>query len=329
VKISAPGKLVIAGEYAVLEGHPALVTAVDRRAVLDVNDADQLCLARGGETPQIPIPLARAREVAGLELLVAVADEIERRGWPLPPVAARLDTDAFFEKGGDKLGLGSSAAGAVCLSALFLSEHLSVPVGGLDPRALFELALEAHRRFNRGGSGVDLAASTWGGTFVFRREGERVGVTPTKLVPDGIELLAVHTGKAQKTTGFLKATSTLKAREPGRYHDLLHEIAEAARAVIDAWAPAELLEGFRRSRLAMAALGEAAVISIVSPLHEEIARVARSFEAEAKPSGAGGGDFALVATRVGQRKELMTALSQAGFKTIDLGFGATGVRADG
>jgi phosphomevalonate kinase len=33
---SAPGKLVLAGEYAVLDGAPAIVMAVDRRAVVSV-----------------------------------------------------------------------------------------------------------------------------------------------------------------------------------------------------------------------------------------------------------------------------------------------------
>nr|MBA3501924.1 hypothetical protein [Deltaproteobacteria bacterium] len=30
---TAPGKLILTGEYAVLDGAPAIVTAVDRRAV--------------------------------------------------------------------------------------------------------------------------------------------------------------------------------------------------------------------------------------------------------------------------------------------------------
>ena len=49
-------------------------------------------------------------------------------------------------------------------------------------------------------------------------------------------------------------------------------------------------------------------------------------EAKGKITDLLSGDFALVASPTGQRRELMTALSQAGFKTLDLGFGADGVR---
>jgi len=38
VKVVAPGKLVLTGAYAVLEGAPAIVAAVDRRAVADTAD---------------------------------------------------------------------------------------------------------------------------------------------------------------------------------------------------------------------------------------------------------------------------------------------------
>ncbi|MDH3305214.1 MAG: hypothetical protein OEM92_08415, partial [Gammaproteobacteria bacterium] len=37
---SAPGKLVLCGEYAVLDGAPAVCMAVDRRATVTVTDAD-------------------------------------------------------------------------------------------------------------------------------------------------------------------------------------------------------------------------------------------------------------------------------------------------
>ena len=36
-RVRAPGKLMLAGEYAVLYGHPALVMAVDRHAVADAH----------------------------------------------------------------------------------------------------------------------------------------------------------------------------------------------------------------------------------------------------------------------------------------------------
>ncbi len=41
IEASAPGKLVLSGEYAVLAGAPALVAAVDRRVTCTLSSRDQ------------------------------------------------------------------------------------------------------------------------------------------------------------------------------------------------------------------------------------------------------------------------------------------------
>ena len=41
IEASAPGKLVLSGEYAVLSGGPALVAAVDRRVTCTLSSREQ------------------------------------------------------------------------------------------------------------------------------------------------------------------------------------------------------------------------------------------------------------------------------------------------
>src|SRR3954451_15232031 len=139
---TAPGKLILTGEYAVLGGAPAIVVAVDRRAV-----------ARRNSTPRGSSPF-----------LLAVADEIaQRRGGSDPAARAALeisvDSTAFYDKI-TKLGLGSSAAVTVAATALAL--------GTADPQEVLSVALAAHARAQgpRGarGSGADIAAAVHGGT---------------------------------------------------------------------------------------------------------------------------------------------------------------------
>ena len=89
---TAPGKLILTGEYAVLDGAPAIVIAVDRRAI-----------ARRNAIPRGSSPF-----------LIAVAEEIAaRRGAADPAARAALeisvDSTAFYNRA-QKLGLGSSAA---------------------------------------------------------------------------------------------------------------------------------------------------------------------------------------------------------------------------
>jgi len=131
---SAPGKLILTGEYAVLDGAPAIVIAVDRRAV-----------ARSGVSPRGSSPF-----------LLAVADEIAaRRGAGDPAAHAALaisvDSTAFYDASTPgplaavqlgaartKLGLGSSAAVTVAATALAL--------GTADRHDILEIALAAHAR---------------------------------------------------------------------------------------------------------------------------------------------------------------------------------------
>ena len=89
---SAPGKLLIAGEYAVLEGAPALVAAINRRA-----RAEMRASGEARTEPVSPLHLA----IGGT--LGSDTSELER---------LHLDTRALF-LGQRKLGLGSSAAACV------------------------------------------------------------------------------------------------------------------------------------------------------------------------------------------------------------------------
>ena len=92
MKAIAPGKLVLTGAYAVLDGAPAIVVAVDRHAVADAS---------------------RTARSAAPEIRAAL------EGAPAPEV----DVSALYDARGGKLGLGSSAAAVVAaLAARALAE---------------------------------------------------------------------------------------------------------------------------------------------------------------------------------------------------------------
>ena len=152
MKASAPGKIVISGAYAVLEGAPAIASAVDRFVVADTAGV----AAR-------PTP----------EVLAALG------GAPAPA----FDASALFS-GDKKLGLGASAAILVAsLAARAVAER--GPLSDLElATAVFPNALRAHALAQGGGSGVDVAAAAFGGTIVFRRGGERPEALATKLPPE-------------------------------------------------------------------------------------------------------------------------------------------------
>ena len=136
----APGKLVVSGAYSVLEGAPAIVVAVDRYAVADTS---------------------RAPERVTEEVRAAIEAHMMRSAPWFDASALR----ATLPDGRDvKLGLGSSAAILVAsMAAAWANEDRT-----LDPRALFQASLAAHRAAQGGGSGIDVAASVFGGALACR-----------------------------------------------------------------------------------------------------------------------------------------------------------------
>ncbi len=154
MKARAPGKLVLSGAYAVLEGAPAIVTAVDRYALADC-----------------------AREAERVTPEVSAALKGRRAPW--------FDARELRSDHG-KLGLGSSAAILVAsLGALELEAAGLLNDAALAARVL-PAALAAHASAQQGGSGIDVAASALGGTLIATR-GSELRTEPVAL-PSGLVL---------------------------------------------------------------------------------------------------------------------------------------------
>lgn len=290
---SAPGKLVLCGEYAVLLGHPAVVAAVDVRA------------------------RARLGEGAPAPLLAAVAQAARSRGLPVGGEIV-VDTGAF-SAGGRKLGLGSSAAAATAAAALLVHEAR----GALDVELAWQIARDAHRAFQGGGSGIDVAASSFGGLVRFSLRERPVPAPP---LPPSLEVLVVDTGSSTSTQGFVDRV--LAHPDRAAY---LEPIAAATSSFLDACAQGdarELLAAVERACAGMAALGAETGVDIVSEPHARIAALASACGGAAKPSGAGGGDVALAFVPRARSEELRAALRAASLPVVDLRLGAPGVRIE-
>lgn len=86
----------------------------------------------------------------------------------IPPSGLILQVDSRgFSQDGRKLGLGSSGAVAVLITAA-LMRYLGIP-DWEQPASVFPLAVQVHRNFQGGkGSCYDVATSCFGGTGLFR-----------------------------------------------------------------------------------------------------------------------------------------------------------------
>jgi len=282
VRAAAPGKLLLSGAYAVLDGAPAIVCAVDRFAY-----------AFDG-------PGESTAEVGALERPCAV-DVSE------------------LEHGGRKLGLGSSAAALV--AAIALREG----VEGDAREAIFERAREVHARVQGGGSGVDVAASTFGGVLRYVVTGE---VEPVEL-PAGVVFTAFFSGSSARTSELRARVEALRARDARTYAARMATLATVARAAADAVRRGDaraVVDAVGASGPALGALGAAADAPIVPPAFAELGRAAREDRAAFVPSGAGGGDVGALVGMAAPSASFLRQAEQAGMTPLSLGIDRRGVR---
>lgn len=311
---TAPGKLVLLGDYAVLEGAPALVLAVDRRAVVTLESA---AADYWFDAPQLGIGQAQAQlrrdangvwrmlwpqlgeaDVQALALVSAVVEGLALESVPTP-FSAHLDTRAFFTGSPQsaKLGLGSSAALSVALAASIRAHD------GSDTPALADL-VTMHRQLQHGrGSGLDIAASCAGGMIVYRLLHDQPQLT-TVLWPHALHSCCVWSGKSASTASFLQQLAQWRARHPSAFDErmaVLRTWAEQGRDAAMRGNAAALVDAVSVYARALADLGGASGIDIVCEEHRRIGNLARDCGVAYKSCGAGGGDVGVAVATDPQR----------------------------
>lgn len=291
----APGKLVLSGAYAVLHGAPAIVTAAGRYVVADTE---------------------RPAEHLAAEVAAALAAGEQ---------APFIDASALRESG-RKLGLGSSAA--ILLASLFALERARAPHESelaLRER-LFDRALAAHRTAQGGGSGVDVAASCFGGTLVYE-----VGPPPrvrSVALPPGLVLEVWICPTSASTRDLLAAVATLAARSPDAHGALIAAQALAAQRAVEAVTAADargFVSALAAQHAALRALGEEARVPIVTPELAELRAEAEAAGGALLPAGAGGGDIALFAGLAPSPAALRAALAARAHRLLPIELSAPGV----
>lgn len=298
MKARAPGKLVLSGAYSVLEGAPAVVTAVDRHAYAD-----------SARTPSIVTPEVRAA------LGTAPAPYFD---------ATELRAE------GRKLGLGSSAA--ILVASLAAASPAAGGVAYSEERALraelFARALRAHREAQGGGSGVDVAASTWGGTLLATRSESGLELSPVAL-PSALVVEVWSSGSAASTRDFLAKVAELRAAEPDMYGTIMEPLIDAARLAAHALRGGDLgawLNQLDAQRQALSRLGAAAGIPIVTAEVSRLAALARDSAGVVLPSGAGGGDICLWLGQSPSPASFRALAAELGHVLIPMSLHAAGVQ---
>lgn len=334
--LHAPGKLFVFGEWAVLEGAPALVmpTPAGQRGVLRRLSAPEawryhapalldapLCWTRDGDGAWHRDVQGEGDAAFGAAGLVEATLRAMSALHPEPLVAG-VELEAhpvgLFAQSADgqrrKLGLGSS--GGVCALVARAFARVCPDATRPDALTLAATAIEAHRAAQGGrGSGADVAVSVLNAPVVYRL-GRAPGLgrsdAPVEprvmraVAPEGVEIAAVWSGQEADTRAMMQQMRAFEASARDAYGVHVRAVADAAASGIGAWRAGDVsgvLEATAASFDALDAFGRAANVPIVIEAHRDLKRrVEAAFGAgvaQVKPSGAGGGDMALVIARAG------------------------------
>lgn len=257
---SAPAKLILSGEHAVVHGHLAIAVAIDRRTTVTLR-------RRPGPTVLGTAPFADARV---LPALLAV----------LPEHGLQIDITTTIPVG---RGLGSSAALAVAT----VRAWAALEGQPCDFQRCHTDGFAIERVFHGTPSGVDHAVSALAGAITYRRTEGQVELAP--LPCPALQLVVLDTGSLGNTA---ELVAGVRARRP-QVDPVLRRIGALTEQIRDV-----LRSGVFDRRALGALLTEnhrlLAQIGVSTPALDALVQLALDHGAHgAKLAGAGGGGVVL------------------------------------
>jgi len=341
VRVTAPGKVVLLGEYAVLEGAPALVMAVDRRVRVTISAVDRghcsvsapgwcagarrFRLSAGG--PQW-MDADRPELALASHLLEAFFDPERVAPGLCPAFDLELDSTGLTRPGGlpVKLGLGSSAALTVALS-----RALGYYVASQQPDSIpydLQRLIEVHAEFQgRRGSGLDIASSLHGGVIEFTMS------SPPAVrfsgLPEDMSYTFIWSGRQAATGEFLARLERWRGDHERRFNAVFRSLKSLAEGGAKAARRSDaeaFLEAVNAYADALERLGTAAGADIVSEPHRRLRALAGDCGVVYKPCGAGGGDIGVAMGRdAAALARLREKAATEGFEILSLRIDQNGV----
>jgi mevalonate kinase len=301
VTVSAPGKIMLFGEHAVVYGQPCIVTAVNERLHVSVEPAAALSF----DTPH-------TNDTRFLEAAVHTAKKL----FSLNDLAVKITTHNGFSS---VKGFGSSSAVTVAtIAAMAQYTHHTI-----SDRELFDAAYTTVLSVQGVGSGFDVAAATYGGTLLFTKGGETLSPL---VLPSSLPLVIGYSGVKADTAALIRAVEQRMNNQPEEISPLLSSIGSLVKEASVVLQRGEWETVGRLMNKNQEYLQSLGVSSIV--LDELIAASLAAGAYGAKLSGAGGGDCMIALVPPQNRLGVEQAIRKAGGEVVSIIANAPGVKTD-
>lgn len=316
VQCSAPGKLMLFGEHAVVYGYPCLVSAVDKRIAAKVIEHKAKTVII--EAPDVGVPR-----------LVMSETELFSRHYPREVSFIGETVRTFFCGGrtfqGVKVrtksdfshswGLGSSSAVSVAVLAA-LNGLMDLRVG---KKELFSRCFRTVLAVQGSGSGFDVAAGVWGGTLLYSRGAKQLRELQLHRLP----LMVCYSGQKADTTRLIALVARRREKEPVKVDGIFRNMA----AVVQKAVPALERENWKEVGRLMNENHRLLVeLGVSTPKIEKLVLAARRGGAwGVKISGAGGGDNIIVLSPDRAKASIAACLKSLGGRIISVGLNSSGV----
>ncbi|MCA9515619.1 MAG: hypothetical protein KC635_11805 [Myxococcales bacterium] len=304
IRASAPGKLMLAGEYtSAVSGGRALAAAVGRRL--------HVTLAPGGDAWRVTSEALGLVDAPPAD--VPVVEAVLARFDGLAPAAITIESELGV--GDSKLGLGGSAALCVALFGALRR------YAGMEAPSVADV-VAAHREAQGGrGSGYDVATALLGGVVLYDNAASDAPTARRVDWPGGLFASVLHTGHGASTVELLDRVTCWRDEDPEDMRAYLGPLVSETRDFIDAWLAGDvqrILTAAAQVQEELDAFDRAGEIGIYAGGQMQLLAAIEDAAAIGRTAGAGGGDCAwALADRPGVIERAVAAAEAAGFHAVD------------
>lgn len=321
IEVKTPGKLMIAGEFAVLEpNYKLIVTAVDRFVYVRIEDAinNSLTLENYNlrnltwsyESKKLEMTKASKATRFVEQAIKITYDYLTENKYKLTPIKINVKSE-LADSTGIKYGLGSSAAVVTGVVEAILKKFMPED---MTKMLVFKLASLAHIITQGNGSGADIAASSFNGMIEYTSfqaewllKKYKTSSTVTELItsdweyltikkismPKNIQFAVGWTGLPASTKSLVNQLRKLKETNAVDYNQFLTKSKEAVELLLSGLKTdnqEDIFKGIEMNRQALYEVGKRANVKIETKKLFKLSMAAKEVSGAGKLSGAGGGD---------------------------------------